>query len=114
MEKMKASMWQYTPNNSPLPLPKSSFIVSNNEFLALDLPSMSEHDISIEGIKEAIGNAMVGQEKVSQHLTNHAAPAMNDRRPLLLLGELANPFQLARLGLGIIPVSYTHLTLPTT
>jgi hypothetical protein len=104
MEKMSASMWQYTPNNSPLPLPKSSFIVSNNEFLSLDLPLIGEHEISIESIKEAIGNAMVGQEKVSQHLTNHAAPAMNDRRPLLLLGELANPFQLARLGLGIIPV----------
>ena len=95
MEKMNASMWQYAPNNSPLPLPKSSFIVSNNQFLPLDLPPIAEHEASIESIKEAIGNAMVGHEKVSQHLTNHTAPAMNNRRPLLLLGELANPFQLA-------------------
>ena len=104
MEKINASMWQYAPNNSPHPLPKTSFIVSNQEFHTLDLPPMAEHESSIEGIKEAIANAMVGQEKVSQHLSNHTAPAMADRRPLLLLGELANPFQLARLGLGIIPV----------
>ncbi len=104
MEKMNASMWQYSPNNSPHPLPKSSFIISNQEILSLNLPQMTEHEMAIDSIKEAVANAMVGQEKLSEHLTNNTAPSMADRKPLLLLGELANPFQLARLGLGIIPV----------
>ena len=104
MEEMKSSHWQYSPNNSPHPLPKSPFVCTNTDFLPLDFNSGPDEEIQIEDLKRNVAQASVGGSTLEEFLSSNSAPSIADRMPILLLGELANPFQLSRLKLGIIPV----------
>ena len=104
MEEMKSSHWQYSPNNSPQPLPKSPFVCTNTDLLPLDFNLTMGEDIQIEDLKQKVIQARVGNSSLEDFMRLNSAPEMGDRMPILLLGELANPFQLSRLKLGIIPV----------
>ena len=104
MEKMKLSHWQYTPNNSPQPLPKSPFLCTKTDLQPLDFELTTGEETPIAALKQAVSQALVEDSTLEQFLRSNSAPSLEDRTPILLLGELANPFQLSRLKLGIIPV----------
>ena len=104
MEKMNATFWQYTPQNSPHPLPNSPFVCTNSEILPLEFNLDSTNEIQIDELKNSVSKAKLEETNLEQFLAANSAPSMNDRMPILLLGELANPFQLSRLKLGVIPV----------
>ena len=104
MEKMNATFWQYTPQNSPHPLPNSPFVCTNSEILPLEFNLDSTNEIQIDELKKSVSKAKLEEINLGQFLAANSALSMNDRMPILLLGELANPFQLSRLKLGVIPV----------
>ena len=104
MEEMKPSHWQYTPNNSPQPLPKSPFVCSRTDLLPLEFELTHGEEIQINELKQEVSQARLNGTTLDEFLTANSAPSLGDRMPILLLGELANPFQLSRLNLGIIPV----------
>ena len=104
MEEMKSSHWQYTPNNSPQPLPKSPFVCTNTDLLPFEFKLTDGEEIQIDQLKQEVLQAKLNGTALDEFLAANSAPSLGDRMPILLLGELANPFQLSRLKLGIIPV----------
>ncbi len=104
MEEMKSSHWQYTPNNSPQPLPKSPFVCTNTDLLPFEFKLTDGEEIQIDQLKQEVSQAKLNGTVLDEFLAANSAPSLGDRMPILLLGELANPFQLSRLKLGIIPV----------
>lgn len=104
MEEMKSSHWQYTPNNSPQPLPKSPFVCSRTDLLPLEFELTHGVEIQINELKQEVSQARLNGTTLDEFLAANSAPSLGERMPILLLGELANPFQLSRLNLGIIPV----------
>ena len=109
MDKMKTSMWQYAPNNSPLPLPKMPFVCCNFDLLPLQFSLDMTEEITLKQLQDSVESAMLDNTTLGEFLRSNSAPSMNERMPILLLGELANPFQLSRLKLGIIPVVNVRL-----
>ena len=110
MEKMRASHWQYTPNNSPQPLPKSPFVSTDIDLLPLEFNLNDGGEIQIDELKQKVSQASVGDSTLGEFLSSNSSTNLEDRMPILLLGELANPFQLSRLKLGIIPVICVRIT----
>ena len=104
MEKMKSSMWHYTPANSPQPLPKSSFLINKTELIPMELPSVEDNEATIEKVKQICAQSIVDGQTLSQYLAMISTPDISHRKPILLLGELANPFQLSRMNIGVLPV----------
>ena len=109
MEKMKTSMWQYAPNNSPLPLPKTPFVCNDTDLFPLDFSLEGSDEISFDSLKQSLALSEVDNTTLEQFLIANSAPLLSERMPILLLGELANPFQLARLRLGSVPVINVRL-----
>ena len=56
MEKMRASHWQYTPNNSPQPLPKSPFVSTDIDLLPLEFNLTDGGEIQIDELKQKISS----------------------------------------------------------
>ena len=88
MDKMKTSMWQYAPNNSPLPLPKMPFVCSNFDLIPLQFSLDITEEITIKQLQDSVESAMLDNTTLGNSTTN-SAPNMNERMPILLLGELA-------------------------
>ena len=104
MEKMNPALWQYAPNNSPLPLPNMPFLCGKTSLLPLEYKSTTSETVSLEQLIESVSLAGIEGTTLDDYLATNKAPLMRERKPILLLGELANPFQLSRLNLGFIPV----------
>ena len=100
-------LWPYTPANSPLPLPESSILVTDSKIYYLEKGKSnfsSEDTLNLSQVQQYCSNFTSGGKKIDQLLSQENAPLMGDRKPFLLLGELANPFQLNRLKLGPMPI----------
>ena len=104
MQKMKPTMWQYSPSNSPQPLPKSSFLINKTELIPIDLASSKDNQVTIEQLKQICATSKINDKQLSQYLNQISSPDLLHRKPILLLGELANPFQLSRINIGAMPV----------
>ncbi len=96
-------LWPNPPGNSPLPLPAGPMFFSGRELSELTFPPMPTQDkIDLAGLKEYVGNfTLENGQKVSQVID------LEKRRPLLISGELANPYRLCDImapDLPIIPV----------
>ena len=68
MEKMRASHWQYTPNNSPQPLPKSPFVSTDIDLLPLEFNLTDGGEIQIDELKQKISQASVGDSTLGELL----------------------------------------------
>lgn len=96
-------LWPNPPGNSPLPLPAGPMFFSGRELSELTFPQMPTQDkIDIAGLKEYVGGfTLENGQKVSQVID------LEKRRPLLITGELANPYRLCDImapDMPIIPV----------
>lgn len=109
MEKMRTTMWQYAPNNSPLPLPQQPFICTDSNLYPLKFNYDTTKQITHDVLKQSLASAEADGVSLAEFLQSKSAPSMSERIPILLLGELANPFQLSRLKLGIIPIINVRL-----
>ena len=101
-------LWPNPPGNSPLPLPPSAMFFSNSELCDLQFPPMpSTENLDLGGLKDYIGSfTLENGNTVSQTID------LTNRRPLLIVGELANPYRLSDImapDMPIIPVRLENI-----
>ena len=96
-------LWQYSQTNSPLPLPTTPMLFSNREIVTLITPEMPDSEsLDLDGLRSWIGNHKTENGESLGKMID-----LSDKRPLLLAGELANPYRLADImapDLPLIPV----------
>ena len=112
MQAETPNLWPYSPANSPLPLPDGPIIVTNKtiHYLQNDNGNIDSNQLlPLDGIQKYCSNFSAGDLSVDQILNRENAEIMEHRKPFLLLGELANPFQLNRLNLGPMPIFIARL-----
>jgi hypothetical protein len=105
-------LWPYTPANSPLPLPESPILVTKNTIHYLENQGTdfsSDDSLNLKQIQDYCVNHSSKEKKVDELLAQENVPLIGERRPFLLLGELANPFQLNRLNIGPMPIFIIRL-----
>ena len=96
-------LWANPPGNSPLPLPSKAMFFTMSQLDEMEFPKMPNLDsINLEQLREYIGSfELENGTTVSQNID------LSKRRPLLIAGELANPYRLCDImapDLPIIPV----------
>jgi len=96
-------LWSNPPGNSPLPLPAGPVFFSSSELSEMSFPKMPDcESLDLAGLKEYIGNFTLEDGRKVKEIIN-----LENRRPLLIAGELANPYRLCDLmatEMPIIPV----------
>jgi hypothetical protein len=107
MQAENPNLWQYTPANSPLPLPDGGVIVTKNAIHYLTLDGDKEESggpLNLQEIQQYCSNFTTEGKSIDSILSQENSELLQDRKPFLLLGELANPFQLNRLNIGPMPI----------
>ena len=107
MQAKTPNLWQYAPANSPLPLPDGPIIVTKNQihYLSLDGDkNESGESFNLEEIQQYCSQFTSEGKTIDAILSLENAELLKDRKPFLILGELANPFQLNRLNIGPLPI----------
>jgi len=96
-------LWANPPGNSPLPLPTEPMFFSSRELTKMDFPKMPKGEcLGLAEIREYIGNFTLENGKLVKEIID-----LEKRRPLLISGELANPYRLCDLmapEMPLIPV----------
>ncbi|MBT3420331.1 MAG: hypothetical protein HN433_04025, partial [Euryarchaeota archaeon] len=107
MQAENPNLWQYAPANSPLPLPEGPVIVTKTAIHYLtksDEEEVSGELLNLQDIQQYCSNYTSEGKTIDSILSLEKAELLQDRKPFLLLGELANPFQLNRLNIGPMPI----------
>ena len=97
----------YSPANSPIALPDRPILCSANEVVTLfnsdDVPDFTT---KLDG--KALTSYLAGygteNDSLDAVLGAQGVAPMAQRRPILLLGELANPYRLQDINIGPLPV----------
>ena len=111
MENTSPRLWTYTPSNSPVALPKESLFFNSSELLTLRFPDNTPQEIlSGQNLREYCSSFVSEKGTVDELLSLHESPPMSQRRPFLLLGELANPYRLQDIGVGPMPIYTVRIT----
>ena len=101
-------LWPNPPGNSPLPLPSKAIFFSSREISDIQAPKMPEGEqIGLSELREFIGeHTFEDGSKVSDQID------VLKCRPLLIAGELANPYRLCDIAapkMPIIPVRLENI-----
>jgi len=100
-------LWPYSSASSPVSLPKNSILFTQNKVIDLAC-TISEKDttLNLEGIElqKYLSNYASDSATIEQLLEEHSGSAMSERKPFLLLGELANPYRLQDINIGVLPI----------
>ena len=100
-------LWPYSPASSPVSLPDNSILFTQNEVIDLNC-TVAEIDTTLilQGaeLQSYLCSFASDSATVEQLIGKHGGAAMSERRPFLLLGELANPYRLQDLNIGVLPV----------
>tara|TARA_B110000444_G_scaffold35323_1_gene30789 strand:+ start:53640 stop:54461 length:822 start_codon:yes stop_codon:yes gene_type:complete len=112
MQAKTPNLWQYAPANSPLPLPDGPILVTSKTIHYLTKDSEEEAStnvLNLQQIQQYCSNFTSEGESIDSILSQEKSSLLEDRKPFLLLGELANPFQLNRLNIGPMPIFIIRL-----
>ena len=104
MDEVSPRLWLYNPNTSPLPLTDSSYFYSDSKIKNMTLQSWENGPQSLDDLRHKISQFIVGEKSVDSMLEEKNELGMKDRFPILLLGELANPWALSNLRIGSMPI----------
>ena len=101
-------LWANPPGNSPLPLPSKAMFFTMSQLDEMEFPEMPNLDsINLEQLREYIGSfELENGTTVSQNID------LSKRRPLLIAGELANPYRLCDImapDMPLIPVRLENI-----
>ena len=98
-------LWPYAPANSPVALPESPLFFSNRNLSVLSQPSHDATELLTGASLQAYCASFTSPDgTVDELLAEHSAAPMSQRRPFLLLGELANPHRLQDIRIGAMPI----------
>ena len=94
--------WPYASNNSPLPLPEHPVLFTKEAVIRLSkfTGSMTQEPLSGETLAAYVGAYGTEGATLDELLNQANAPLLSDRRPILLQGELANPYRLQEMRMG--------------
>lgn len=112
MERMRSRLWPYSPASSPVALPEDDLWYTAQEVAPLthDEPSDPNVALDLDGLRSWVSGLHDDQgSDVAGLLKQAGAVPMEQRRPFLLLGELANPFRLASLAAEAMPILRVRL-----
>ena len=73
MEEMKSSHWQYTPNNSPQPLPKSPFVCTDTDLFPFEFKMADGEEIQIDELKQEVSQAKLNGTTLDEFLASNSA-----------------------------------------
>ncbi len=111
MEGNSPRLWPYTPSNSPVALPHGSVFFCSSEVIPLQSPSQSDEGVLAgQTLQSYCGDFSSESKTVEGLLAEHGGASMQERRPFLLLGELANPYRLQDIGVGPLPIYTVRLS----
>ena len=111
MENSSPRLWTYTPSNSPVALPKQPLLYHPNELVPLEFPrNTAEQTLSGKLLQDYCGSFTSNSHTVHDLLQAFDEAPMSERRPFILLGELANPYRLQDIGLGSMPIFTTRIS----
>ena len=93
--------WHYASSNSPLPLPDHPLLFTQRELISLDrLPNEStEGVLEGENLKAHVRRFGTQDMLLDELLAADGSPLIEERRPILLQGELANPYRLQEINI---------------
>ena len=107
MDDVSPRLWPYSPNNSPTPLPNRSLLFTPTTTLTL----VGHHDrdakddvLDLEGLRSHCSKYSTSGTPLNEALRAAGAPSLDERKPVLLLGELANPYRLQDINIGPMPI----------
>ncbi|MDB3858535.1 hypothetical protein N9289_00810, partial [Candidatus Poseidonia sp.] len=107
MKDISPRLWTYSPANSPIPLPDRPLLFTTQAVISLtSFSSNASHDEPLNREEVQAYAAGFGSDSTSlgDLLLAHEAPSLAERKPVLLLGELANPYRLQDIGMGVLPL----------
>tara|TARA_B110001452_G_scaffold78115_1_gene63707 strand:+ start:92 stop:901 length:810 start_codon:yes stop_codon:yes gene_type:complete len=111
MESRTPRLWPYSPSNSPVALPKESIFFCSSEIIPLQYPTqLNDSVLAGQALQAYCAGFTSNSGTVDELLASHDAPPMQERRPFLLLGELANPYRLQDIGIGPLPIYTVRLS----
>ena len=85
-------LWPYEPLNSPLPLPQQPVIFSEDELFWIEAEPIDAELMSVDELKNTVSDWKSSSgDSIDSILSKLGAPLMQERRLILLVGELANP-----------------------
>ena len=107
MDGTSPRLWPYAANNSPLPLPERPMLYTPRAVIDLEFSGeMASNDDELDG-----GGILAYAEHYASNgvslnalLKAEGAPLLEERRPILLQGELANPYRLQDIGMDVLPL----------
>ena len=100
-------VWPYSPANSPIALPDRPLLCSTQEVITLlrktnsPAPSVT---LSDKDLADWLAEFGTETESIDALLGAQNVPPIAQRRPILLLGELANPYRLQDINIGPLPI----------
>ena len=98
-------MWPYEPSNSPLPLPPQPLVATQQRLYWVNAEQIDGDAMSADELKSAVAGWKTDSGMtIDVILQQEGVPLMQERRMILLLGELANPCRLADVRAGPIPI----------
>ena len=108
MEGTSPRLWPYAANNSPLPLPSHPVLYTQRAVIDLqfkgDTMAESVEELDLEGLRAYARHYASATADLDALLLADGSEPISERRPLLLQGELANPYRLQDMGMSTMPL----------
>lgn len=98
-------MWPYEPSNSPLPLPPQPLVFTQHHLHWVNAERFDAESMTSDELKENVGKwKTTSGISIDALLQQEGVSSMDERRLILLTGELANPCRLADIDAGPLPI----------
>ena len=106
MEGTSPRLWPYAGNNSPLPLPSRPVLYTPRAVLDLEFQGelQIEDELDVEGLRTYARQYASAEAGLDDLLSADGSEGISERRPILLQGELANPYKLQDIGMASMPL----------
>lgn len=100
-------LWPYSPNNSPSLLPDRAMLFTSATTLTLSSESKGEavdDVLDVDGLRSYFAGYQTATSSLGEALLAEGVAGLEQRKPVLLLGELANPYRLQDIKIGPLPM----------
>ncbi|MGB0378615.1 MAG: hypothetical protein ACPGGE_07290, partial [Poseidonia sp.] len=106
MDGRSPRLWPYSPASSPVALPETDLLHTPDATWVLAPPATPHDDLlDLAGLRAWVASYTDAEgTAVPDLLKAREAASLEERWPLLLLGELANPYRLAALRCEAAPI----------
>ncbi|MGB0515722.1 MAG: hypothetical protein ACPGKR_02125 [Poseidonia sp.] len=103
--------WPYSANNSPLALPERPILFTPEEVVLLDgfAGEVSNDELRGDALQAYVRRFGTTNHSLEELLASANAAPLEQRRPILLQGELANPYRLRDINMGPLPLLTVRL-----